>query len=443
VDRAAACARRVPRAAGGVMRFVSTRGGAAVTFSEAVVQGLAPDGGLYVPERWPRFDPRAFDPDDPLPTLAARILRPFLEGDPLAADLDAVCAEAFDFPLPLVDLTPDTAVAELFHGPTAAFKDFGARFLARCLERRAAAGALDAVTLLVATSGDTGAAVAAACHRRPCLRVGVLFPEGGVSPRQEHQLTCWDGNVSSFAVRGTFDDCQRLVKQAFAERRNAPGLLSSANSINVGRLLPQLMTHAVAALAFWRRTGRVAGLVVPSGNVGNAVGALWAKRVGFPLREVALATNANRVIPDWFERGVWSPRPSVPTLANAMDVGDPSNMERVFQLYPDPAELRRDASSEAVDDAAIRDEIAGTFRRHGRACCPHTATALRLRAGRTAPDWIVVATAHPAKFHTIVEPLIGRPVEIPPRLAALLARPRRVKRIEPRLADLAAGMGWA
>ncbi len=419
------------------MKFVSTRGESpALPFSEAILQGLAPDGGLYVPERWPEIDADALDPQRPLSELALRILGPFFRGDELEPELGAICARAFDFPMPLVHLARRTAVLELFHGPSAAFKDFGARFLANCFESLLARRSTS-LTVLVATSGDTGAAVAAACHRRAGLRVGVLFPRGGVAPRQQRQLTCWDGNVSSFAVRGTFDDCQRLVKGAF--RRDgwpAGGWLSSANSINVGRLLPQAMYHAVAALRYRHERGASAGLVVPSGNLGNAVGAFWAKRLGFPVRELALATNANRVVPDWFRGGEWQPRASVRTLANAMDVGHPSNMERLFHLYPERRALLAEALAFAVDDEAIRGEIAAAPRRWGRVCCPHTATAFHLRERLPSDDWIVVATAHPAKFDEIVEPLVGRPVELPPSLEELLARPSRCEEIDADLDQL-------
>lgn len=423
------------------MNYVSTRRAApAVSYSEAMSRGLAPDGGLYVPERFPRFDPHEFPTEAGFVDVAARILAPFLEGDRLAAELPRLCAEAFDFPMPLVTLEPGTAVLELFHGPTAAFKDFGARFLALCFERAlAAGGGPPSLTVLVATSGDTGAAVAAACHRRERIRVGVLFPDGGVSPRQERQLTCWDDNVSSFAVAGSFDDCQRMVKQAFARPGwPARGALSSANSINIGRLLPQAVFYAVASLRYLAEHGEPAGFVVPSGNLGNSVGAFWAKRMGFPIRRVALATNANRVVPDWFEGGDWKPRASLRTLANAMDVGDPSNIERLFDLYADPRELREEATAASVSDETIRRVVREGPQRWGRVWCPHTATAVEVRRQIATPHWVIVATAHPAKFESIVEPLIGRTIELPATLAELLARPSHVTRIASDFDEVAA-----
>ena len=413
------------------MKFVSTRGQSpAVSASAAMLEGLAPDGGLYVPQSWPAFDVERLPLSAPLPALAARILEPFFSGDPLEPQLATLCERALNFPMPLTHLARRTSVLELYHGPTAAFKDFGARFLASCfealLERRSGP-----LMVLVATSGDTGAAVASACHRMDGLRVGILFPKGGVSPRQERQLTCWDGNVTSFAVRGTFDDCQRLVKAAFA-RPDWPehGRSSSANSINVGRLLPQAVFYAVASLRYREERGADAGFVVPSGNIGNSVAAFWARRMGFPVREIALATNANRVVPDWFRSGDWQPRGSVRTLANAMDVGDPSNMERLFHLYPDRESLLAHANALAVEDETIRHEIAAAPKKWGTIWCPHTATAAHFREKLSTDDWVIVATAHPAKFESIVEPLIGKPIEVPPQLAELLARETRVEEVD-------------
>ncbi len=427
------------------MRLVSTRAGAEpARFSEAILRGLAPDGGLYVPERFPRVSAATLAALrtrlDRFDAFAALLLRPFFARDPLADDLQAICSEAFDFPVTLAAVSGSpTAVLELYHGPTAAFKDVGARFLAGCLDRTGSATPDTAPrTVLVATSGDTGAAVAAAFHGRPHLEVGVLFPSGGVSLRQERQLTCWDGNVRSFAVRGAFDDCQRMVKAAFAHPPRSgdePGSataarLTTANSINIGRLLPQVVYYAWSALVYQERTGEAPGVVVPSGNVGNAVAALWARQLGFPVRHVVLATNANRVVPDWFDTGEWRPRPSVRTLANAMDVGDPSNMERVFALYAGRDDLRDHASAASVDDPSIRDAIVRAEERWGRVLCPHTATAAHVRERLGSPHWIVVATAHPSKFPEVVEPLIGRVVPVPPRLRALLDRPTRVREID-------------
>ena len=415
------------------MRFGSTRASCPpLTASEALRTGLAPDGGLFVPETLPPLPEAALDPDLPYVERAKAVLEPFFRGDELEADLPDICDRAFSFSVPMVELADQVSVLELFHGPTAAFKDFGARFLAlalECLQTRDDGP----LTILTATSGDTGGAVAAAFHRREGIRVKVLFPEEGVSERQRKQLTCWGGNVSSYAVRGTFDDCQRIVKQAFRD----PGIaarfrLSSANSINLGRLLPQTVYYVHAAAVFLRRTGRKPVVVIPSGNVGNAVGACWAKAMGAPISGITLAVNANRTVPDFLADGVYRPRPSIRTLANAMDVGDPSNMERLRVHFPDRETLRREVAAESVSDAEIRETIRRVYDSTGYVLCPHTATAERVRAARLPKDpAIVVATAHPAKFETVVEPLIGRPIPVPESLKALLELESRYMTIDP------------
>jgi threonine synthase len=429
--------------------FVSTRGQApAAGFSAAVLQGLAPDGGLYVPVTWPQLAPPDFEeePGD-LASVAARLLAPFLAGDPLAPVLSSVAAEAFTFPAPLVPVAArgKLAVLELFHGPTAAFKDFGARFLAACFARLRGGGERP-LTILVATSGDTGGAVAAAFHERPGVEVAVLFPKGLVSPTQERQLTCWGGNVRSLSVRGTFDDCQRLVKQAFLDAElNARSLLSSANSINLGRLLPQCVYYAAASLGVWRAHGERASFIVPSGNLGNALACLWARQVGLPIGEVVLAHNANRTVPDFVASGAWRPRPSVATLASAMDVGDPSNMERLRALFPRLEDLRTVVSACSVTDEEIRARIRAGYQQFGQIWCPHTATAAQAwerlpQQARQERRWVLVSTAHPAKFREIVEPLIGRAVPVPDTLTKLLARPTQCVEIGADLSALRAAL---
>ena len=426
------------------MRFISTRDArASNSLSGALTRGLAPDGGLYVPEQFPTVSAADFDGCHGLPEVALRFLTPFAAGGELSSALPAIVAEAFDFPAPIMplDTAGALAVLELFHGPTAAFKDFGARFLAAAIARLAGPRPL---TILVATSGDTGGAVAAAFHRQVGVEVIVLFPRGLVSPRQEQQLTCWDGNVRALSVAGSFDDCQRLVKEAFADPALGAGrALSSANSINIGRLLPQACYYAYASLAVWRRTGRAANFVVPSGNLGNAVAAVWARRAGLPIGAIVLAVNANRTVPDYLATGTWEPRPSIRTLASAMDVGNPSNMERLRHLYPESRELGLAIGACTVSDAEIRARIHSDYARLGQTWCPHTATAAEAYARfapaqRAAGPWLLVATAHPAKFAETVEPLIGRPVPVPPALARLLSLPRHVTEVPATYAALAA-----
>jgi threonine synthase len=424
------------------MKYVSTRGGGgAVTFSEAVQRGLAPDGGLYVPEHFPSLSPEALAGAETLAAVAARLLAPFFAGDPLEAALDEICREAFTFPVPLKELRDGTAVLELFHGPTAAFKDVGARFLAGVLSRATGDDARP-LTILVATSGDTGGAVAAAFHGKPGVEVAVLYPAGMVSPRQEKQLTTWGGNVRAFAVRGDFDACQRLVKAAMADDDlRAARRLSSANSISIGRLLPQMAYYAWASTEWIRRHGSAPGFIVPTGNLGNAAAAMWAHRVGMPIREVVLATNANPSITTFTGGAEWAPRPTVNTLATAMDVGNPSNMERVLHLLGGADAARGALRAERVTDDEIRRVIREGAARWGDVWDPHTATAVAVRERLQGEGWIVVSTAHPAKFEAIVEPLVGREVPVPPELQALLDRPSQVTEIEPTLEAFRKALG--
>ena len=430
------------------LRFESSRGASTpVSLSEAMQTGLAPDGGLYMPASMPTAQmpsPGARS----LPDVARMALQGFFQGDALAPQLGAIADAALNFPAPTTEVAGarDKLFAlELFHGPTAAFKDFGARFLAESMQRIEKPTATP-LTILVATSGDTGGAVAAAFHRRPWVRVVILYPKGLVSPRQEQQLTCWGDNVSALRVDGSFDDCQRLVKEAFRDadlsRRHR---FSSANSINIGRLLPQSVYYAAASLEMQERTGVRAGFIIPAGNLGNAFAAVWARALGFPVGRIILAHNINRTVPDFLQSGQWQPRDSIPTLASAMDVGNPSNMERLRASYSTLAAIREQVSADSVDDATIRTRIKEDFMQYGREWCPHTATAAevysRLTAGeRRAHPWVVVATAHPAKFNEIVEPIIGRPVAVPESLARLLQLPSKCVDVPPHLAALAAAI---
>jgi threonine synthase len=426
------------------MHYISTRDAShQASLSEAIARGIAPDGGLYVPAEFPHFPTRDFDGVTELPEIGERLIAPFAEGDPLAAELGAICREAFNFPAPLVPLEHAPApasVLELFHGPTCAFKDFGARFLAACMER-IRRNEKRKLTILVATSGDTGGAVAAAFHNKPWVDVVVLYPKGLVSERQAQQLSCWGGNVRTFAVNGTFDECQRMVKEAFLD----PSLkeshqLSSANSINIGRLLPQMVYYAKAGLELWRQLGRRANFIIPTGNLGNAMACVWARHIGLPIGEIVLATNANQTVTDFLRSGEWQPRASVATLASAMDVGNPSNMERLRNLHPDFEELQGQIGASSVDDIEIR----GTLRRDshelGRIWCPHTATAAkvyrRMLSRGARGHWVIVSTAHAAKFNDIVEPQTGQEVPVPPSLAKLLSLPRQETELEPTLQAL-------
>ncbi len=430
------------------MKFTSTRGDADVTLDEALLAGIAADGGLFVPRSLPQFDLGQFPDGGDIHRTAVTLLRPFFEESRLAGELEQIVAETFSFPIPcrpLPTAAGRAALLELFHGPTAAFKDVGAGFLAACLSRLDE-GSETPLTILVATSGDTGGAVAAAFDGRPGIRVAVLFPHGRVSARQEQQLTCWGDNVLSLSVSGAFDDCQALVKAAFADAAlNERYRFSSANSINIGRLLPQSIYYAHTSLEHHRATGERASFIVPTGNLGNGLACIMARDMGLPIAEIVLAVNENRLIADYLHGAEWAPRTSLQTLASAMDVGNPSNMERLRALHGDADELRDVVRARVASDAAIEHEICRAWDEFGVALCPHTATASyawrQLAATERAADyWILVATAHAAKFESIVEPLIGAEVPLPPQLARILARPSRSTRIEPELAALAAAL---
>lgn len=413
------------------MTFKSTRRQArAATLSEAILAGQAPDGGLYMPETLPEDVLSGLSLDAGLPETAACLLAPFFAGDRLESELSALCGQAFNFDVPVTKPDPARSglrVLELFHGPTGAFKDFGARFLMACFDRLGEPGV--PLTVLTATSGDTGGAVGCAVEGLAGLRAVILFAKGRVSPFQRHQLTCWNEPVAALEVDGDFDSCQALVKQAFRDRDLAARhRLTSANSINLGRLLPQSAYLAWAARKVAAETGERPGLILPTGNLGHCIAALFARAMKAPLGPVVLATNANATLSDWAASGAYRPRPSVRTLANAMDIGAPSNFERLGAL---PAELR-DVRVERVDDDTIRARIRADYADFGRVWCPHTATAAEAysrlsEADRTERPWILAATAHPYKFAEIVEPLIERKVDPSPELAAILDRGSRAK----------------
>ena len=433
------------------MRFPTTRGGPSASFTSALFEGLAPDGGLYVPESIEPWSDAELGrlPRRTLTEIALRVLRPFTRGDLDPAVLEAVVVEALNFDIPLVEVAPGVFALELFHGPTLAFKDVGARVMARLMA--ALHDGPEPLTVLAATSGDTGSAVAHAFFRVPNTRVVVLYPDGRVSPTQEAQLTMFNGergNVRAYAVAGSFDDCHRLTREAFGDRALRSRMrLTSANSVNVGRLLPQMVYyfHAIAQLgADGARSFSRATFCTPSGNFGNLTAGLFAKRSGLSIEYFIAATNINDVVPKYLETGTFLPRASVQTLANAMDVGHPSNFDRMSWLYAGDREaMRRDVIGCAFTDDDVRATIREVFETRGYLLDPHSAIAFRGlsqagqvgrvgqvgHVGRAGQVGVFLATAHPAKFGEIVEPIIGRAVEKPPALAQALARPRHIIRI--------------
>ena len=446
------------------MRFVTTRsvrqaraggGGPAtgappVSLEHALFDGLAPDGSLYVPETIDAWSPAeiASLPGRPLADLAARALRPYTSADVDEPTLVSIVKEGLNFPIPLVEVEPGVHVLELFHGPTLAFKDVAARVMARLMAALHDGGAPTSV--LVATSGDTGSAVAHAFYQVPHTRVIVLYPHGRVSPRQEAQLTMFNGepatNVRAYAIAGSFDDCQRLVKAANADEDLIQRVrLTSANSINIGRLLPQMVYyfHAVAQLGIAGAGGRTV-VSTPSGNFGNLTAGLMAKRAGLPIARFVAATNVNDIVPAYLATGRFEPRPSIPTLANAMDVGNPSNFDRMVWLYGgDLDAMRRDVTGSRHDDGQVRDTIRRVYQERGYLLDPHSAIGYRAlkEAGPgadTGAPGIFLATAHPAKFAEVVEPIIGHQIEQPPSIREALDRSRHILRLDATLSALAA-----
>ncbi len=427
------------------MRLLSTSGEAEATdFAHAVFAGPAPDGGLWVPER---IEPLSRDTLDRLTRLdrigVAQVVLRHLIGDEIEpAALDRLVADALDFPIPLSRLGPDSDLLELFHGPTLAFKDVGARFLARILSHLLTRDAPpdstgDPLTVLVATSGDTGSAVAHAFFGVRGVRVVVLFPSGQISEGQRRLFTTLGGNVISAEVAGTFDDCQRMVKASFADRDLAARHhLASANSINIGRLLPQVTYyfHAWARLCQSGRARRPLLISTPSGNFGNLTAGLLAKRLGLPVERFVAATNVNDVVPRYLQDGEVDPRVSLRTLSNAMDVGNPSNLARIRYLYDDRVDrLRDDLVGFGFTDEQTTEEMRRCDRELGWILDPHTAVGhlgLRRALGEhPGHQGIVLGTAHPAKFVETVELALGRTIDRPAPLSRCFELTEHVVRI--------------
>ncbi len=404
----------------------------ATTLQEAVVRGLAPDRGLYMPEHIHPLPSDFYDGIDrlSLPDIACRVADAFF-GDDIPQDtLHELVRDTLSFDIPLVPVTGRIHSLELFHGPTLAFKDVGARFMARLLGYFICREGAGEVNVLVATSGDTGSAVANGFLGVEGIRVYVLYPKGKVSEIQEKQFTTLGRNITALEVDGTFDDCQALVKDAFMDGElNARLRLTSANSINVARFLPQSFYyfHAYAQL---KREGRADNVVVcvPSGNFGNLTAGLFAARMGLPVGRFIAANNRNDIFYQYLRTGVYSPRPSIATIANAMDVGAPSNFARILDLYGNNhAAICADISGATYTDEQIADTVLTTWQQHHYLLDPHGACGFRalqegLREGETG---IFLETAHPAKFKDTVEHIIGQPVDIPDKLRAFMQGTRR------------------
>ena len=406
------------------MRYYSTNGQAPMAdLRKAVVKGLAEDRGLYMPERIKPLPEEFFESTGSFVEVASTVADAFFGEDVPADVLHRIVAETLSFDCPVREVEPGIFALELFHGPTLAFKDVGARFMARLLQHFLAGD--DDVHVLVATSGDTGSAVANGFLGVDGIRVHVLYPKGKVSPIQECQFTTLGKNTTALEIDGTFDDCQALVKAAFMdEELNRALRLTSANSINVARFLPQAFYYFLA-YAQLKRLGKADNVVccVPSGNFGNICSALFGHRMGLPIRRFIAANNANSVFYEFLGSGEYRPRPSVRTIANAMDVGDPSNFARIWDLYGhDVDAIRKDISGATYSDEQIASTIKDCYARTGYLLDPHGACGYRaLKEGlRPGEVGFFCETAHPAKFKDTVEGIIGAPVDIPSRLAAFM-----------------------
>ncbi|MDE6576592.1 MAG: threonine synthase [Muribaculaceae bacterium] len=411
------------------MHYYSTTGKSPeVTLEEAVVKGLAPDRGLYMPERIPVLPEEFFRrlPEMTLPEMAAEVAQALFGEDVEPAMLKALTEDAMNFPIPLVKVTDNIYSLELFHGPTLAFKDVGARFMARLLGYFNRENKDRLVNVLVATSGDTGSAVANGFLGVEGVRVFVLYPKGKVSPIQESQFTTLGRNIEAIEIDGTFDDCQALVKQAFLDTElNEKMMLTSANSINVARFLPQMFYYFYAVgqlMAAGADTNEIV-VCVPSGNFGNITAGLIAKRMGLPVKRFIAANNANDIFFQYLKTGEYSPRPSVQTIANAMDVGDPSNFARVLDLYGHSHDaITAGISGCTYTDREIAETMKSTLEKDGYMLDPHGAVAFRALEEQLRPEetGIFLETAHPAKFKETVEGITGKEVEIPARLAEFM-----------------------
>jgi len=413
------------------MRYYSlNRQSPPVDFRAATIAGQAPDGGLYFPESIPRFSAEFLQS---LPLLsradiAYAVMRPYVGDTIPEADLRRICAETVDFEFPLVPITEQIGALELFHGPTLAFKDVGARFMSRCLGYFSR-GETRPVTVLVATSGDTGGAVAHGFLGVPGVEVVILYPSGKVSPLQELQLTTLGQNITALEVSGNFDDCQRLVKQAFPDQElMSRRTLTSANSINVARWLPQQLYY-LFALQQWAPAAPPV-IAVPSGNFGNLCAGLLAHASGLPVGHFIAACNVNDAGAEYLRTAVFTPKTAVPTLSNAMDVGHPSNFVRILELFEhEHATISQLLSGYTVSDADTSATIRRVEATRGYLLDPHGAVAFfaledYLKEYPAAAGFLL-ATAHPVKFPEVVEPLIGRKIELPAALHYLLEKPKQ------------------
>lgn len=412
------------------MRYYSTRHKVQVSLKEAVLQGLAPDGGLYMPEDIPHLSEAFFNgiESKTLPEIGFEIISQFTDESIPESTLREIAEEVLNFNIPVVKVKENIYSLELFHGPTMAFKDIGARFMARLMSHFSQHTPLN---VIVATSGDTGSAVAAGFFDVPGINVYILYPKGKVSPMQEKQLTTWGKNITALEINGSFDDCQTLAKQLLSDEELKKRItLTSANSINIGRLIPQSIYY-FWAYARLKHLDKDIVFAIPSGNFGNLTAGIIAKKMGLPVKKFIAATNANDVIPEYLQTGVYQPRPSKTTISNAMDVGSPSNYERMKDLFNHHVhEFRECLNAYSFTDFETSEALKSVYETQHYLLDPHGAVAWLgltkyLKEENTETVGVILETAHPAKFLEVVEDILKEKIELPEKLSAFNGKEKR------------------
>ena len=416
-----------------------------VSFSQAVKQGLGKNQGLFFPSTMPKLDNIEALLALPLVERSVKILQPFVGDDLSKSELTEIVTDAFNFPALLQPISPDRAILELFHGPTLAFKDFGARFMAKCLQvfvakDAKASGETKPLTILTATSGDTGAAVAHAFHGIDNIRVVIMYPKGKISLLQEKMFTTLGGNIETLAIEGDFDNCQALVKQSFDDKELANTIgLNSANSINISRLLAQVCYYFEAVAQLSRVKSDLNNIVfsIPSGNFGNLTAGLLAKAMGLPIKRFIAATNANDTVPRYLETGKWTVNKTVATISNAMDVSNPSNWPRVEHMLKSGIVEQGCVCSVSIDEEQTQSTVI-QLSKLGYISEPHAAVAYKaLQYSAVEGEFgVFLGTAHPAKFKEVVESILGQPIGLPKELADCVGEPILSKDLSTDFSDL-------
>lgn len=428
------------------MQFYSTnKQSPVVSFKEATIKGQAPDKGLYFPEYIPQLDAAFIKNIEKYSNeeIAYRVIAPYVGEEMSEETLRRIVAETVNFPIPLVPVSDTISSLELFHGPTLAFKDIGARFMSRCLREAIGGGgsSTPAVTVLVATSGDTGGAVANGFYGVDGVEVVILYPSGKVSPVQEKQLTTLGGNIKALEVEGTFDDCQAMVKQAFMdEELTSQRFLTSANSINVARWLPQQFYYFFAYKQ-WKEKGQPPVISVPSGNFGNICAGILAMQSGLPVQHFIAACNVNDIVSHYLQTQELKPVSAVPTLSNAMDVGNPSNFVRILEIFGHQfPELKDRLSAYTITDAETEATIREVYEKWNYLADPHGAVGYlalqRYLAEHPGQKGIFLETAHPVKFPDAVERITGQPIPLPAELGSIMQLEKKSTLILPEYAAL-------